>query len=169
MNQCIESYGGLVWSIARKYTRSEADAEDLTQEIFTALWRNASRFRESTGSETTFIGMLARRRAIDSLRRQGRHPNFEPLAPNDSDMSATSQEASSVVDYGIVMEALQQLPKETQNLFQFHFERGMSHSEIAEQTGVPLGTVKTKLRSGLLEIRNLIKKLDSESQPGGLQ
>ncbi|MAB75454.1 MAG: RNA polymerase subunit sigma-24 [Verrucomicrobiales bacterium] len=162
MEQCIASYGGLVWSIAHKYSRSHSDAEDLVQEIFTALWRCASRFDESAGSETTFIGMLARRRAIDWLRKQGRRPDFEPLTPNDAEMSTFSHQGAAKIDHGIVMSALERLPEETQELFRFHFERGLSHSEIADQTGMPLGTVKTRLRSGLLELRTYMKRLEPQ-------
>ncbi|MEM6279094.1 MAG: sigma-70 family RNA polymerase sigma factor [Verrucomicrobiota bacterium] len=165
MEQCIASYGGLVWSIARKYSRSHTDAEDLVQEIFTALWRSASRFDESAGSETTFIGVLARRRSIDWLRKQGRRPDFEPLSSHEFEMSTSSPRASAMIDHGIVMNALEQLPSETQELFRFHFESGLSHSEIAKETGIPLGTVKTRLRSGLLELRNRMKRLDSQPQP----
>ena len=98
--------------------------------------------------------MLARRRSIDWLRKQGRRPDFEPLAPSHNEMSSPSNSAS-VVDQGLVMKALENLPVDTQQLFRYHFEGGLSHSEIAKETGLPLGTVKTRLRSGLLELRNL--------------
>lgn len=169
MEQCISSYGGLVWSIARKYSRTHSDAEDLVQEIFTALWKSASRFDEATASETTFIGMLARRRSIDWLRKQGRRPDFEPLSPNEFEMSTSSPQAAAMIDHGIVMSALERLPEETQQLFRFHFESGLSHSEIADQTGIPLGTVKTRLRTGLLELRTFMKRLDSPSKPTSSQ
>ncbi|MEM7599853.1 MAG: sigma-70 family RNA polymerase sigma factor [Verrucomicrobiota bacterium] len=169
MQQCIESYGGLVWSIARKYCRTHTDAEDLTQEIFTALWQNAPRYDESVGSETTFIGMLARRRAIDWLRKHSRHPDFETFSPQEHEMSASSPHASEKIDHEIVMTALERLPEETQELFRFHFERGLTHSEIANRTGIPLGTVKTRLRSGLLELRKRMKSLDSQTKPNPSQ
>ena len=69
MQECINQYGGLVWSLARRFSASAADAEDAVQEVFITLWKYASRFDESKGSETTFVSMIARRRLIDRLRR----------------------------------------------------------------------------------------------------
>lgn len=65
MEDCISEYRGLMWSIVRKYSRNQSDAEDLVQEIFTSLWKVAPRFDPKHATETTFIGMLARRRALD--------------------------------------------------------------------------------------------------------
>ncbi len=166
MDSCINTYGGLVWSIARKHARENSDAEDLVQEIFTALWRSAERFDEKIGTETTFIGMLARRRAIDWLRKQGRRPDLEPLSAESLEMKAPSRHPASAVDHSSVMQALEKLPDETQQLFRFHFESGMSHSEIANETGMSLGTVKTRLRRGLLELRNIVSRLDAPSPTG---
>jgi len=69
VRECIDRYGALIWSLARRLSRSSPDAEDATQEIFLDLWRNAGRFDESKGSEKLFIAMLARRRLIDRLRK----------------------------------------------------------------------------------------------------
>ncbi len=166
MESCIAAYGGMVWSIARKHAREDSDAEDLVQEIFTTLWRHADRFDARIGTEATFIGMLARRRAIDWLRKQGRRPDLEPLSEASLEVRASSKHPSSAVDHGSVMQALQRLPDETQRLFRFHFEGGLSHSEIAKETGLSLGTVKTRLRRGLLELRTIMGHLDSLPQTG---
>ena len=69
---CIDQYGGLVWSLARRLTTSQSEAEDAVQEIFVEIWRNADRFDSSIASESTFIAMLARRRLIDRLRKTKR-------------------------------------------------------------------------------------------------
>ena len=67
--ECMERFGGLVWALARRFSTNSADAEDAVQEIFSSLWQNADRFDPSIASETTFVGMIARRRLID--RRRG--------------------------------------------------------------------------------------------------
>lgn len=160
MGACIDTFGGLVWSIANKYARNKSDAEDLVQEIFTALWKGADRYDHTLSSEATFIGLLARRRSIDWLRRQGRCIESEPLTDDISEMSATFSHPGVSADRELVMLVLRRLPEETQQLFRFHFEQGMSHSEIARETGMPLGTVKTRMRTGLLDLRKFMKNLD---------
>lgn len=166
MDACISRYGGMVWSIANKYARAQADAEDLVQETFTALWRSAGRYDARVGTEATFIGVLARRRAIDWLRKQGRRLDLEPLSSIAFEMKAPAKDPSSAVDHETVMQAVRRLPEETQRLFRFHFEGGLSHSEIANETGMSLGTVKTRLRRGLIELRNLMGHLDAPQQGG---
>lgn len=77
--QCLDRFGGLVWSLARRFCPTTAEAEDAVQEIFIDLWRSASRFDEAVSSEVTFVAMIARRRLIDRQRRLGRRPRSEPL------------------------------------------------------------------------------------------
>ncbi|OUU89188.1 MAG: hypothetical protein CBC36_03410 [Verrucomicrobiaceae bacterium TMED76] len=69
MEDCISEHRGLMWSVLRKYSQNQSDAEDLVQEIFTSLWKVAPRFDSKCGTENTFIGMLARRRALDRPRK----------------------------------------------------------------------------------------------------
>ena len=76
VQECMETYGNLVWSLARRYSESAADAEDATQEIFLDIWKSAGRFDPERGKETTFIATIARRRLIDRVRAAGRrHPD----------------------------------------------------------------------------------------------
>jgi RNA polymerase sigma-70 factor (ECF subfamily) len=69
VQDCLDSYGGLVWSLARRMSPNTNEAEDAVQEIFIDVWKNAARFDESQSSETTFVAMIARRRLIDRLRK----------------------------------------------------------------------------------------------------
>ena len=80
--ECIDRYGGLVWTIARDFLRVPADAEDAVQDIFLSLWKNAARFDETKSSEKSFVVMVARRRLIDLLRKAGRRPKLVAL-PED--------------------------------------------------------------------------------------
>ena len=158
MGACIDTFGGLVWSIANKYARNKSDAEDLVQEIFTALWKGADRYDHTLSSEATFIGLLARRRSIDWLRRQGRCIESEPLTDDTPEMSATFSHPGVSADRELVMLVLRRLPEETQQLFRFHFEQGMSHSEIARETGMPLGTVKTRMPHWIAGLKKVHEK-----------
>ena len=162
MEQCVTKYGGLVWTIARRYTKDHSSAEDIVQETFTDLWRSAHRFNPATAAETTFVGMLARRRAIDYARKENRQPLLEPLPDAESLPHASSETSASVrCESEDVRVALKQLPEETQQIFSLHFDEGMTHPEISEKTGLPLGTVKTRLRRGLIDVRNILRQAES--------
>src|SRR5450755_3811278 len=79
VRECIDQYGGLVWSIARRLSRTPSDAEDATQEIFLDIWRSAARFDATQGSDKVFITTIARRRLIDRLRKTSSEPAMDPV------------------------------------------------------------------------------------------
>lgn len=163
MTQCIDQFGGLVWSITRRYVQPDTEAEDVVQETFAELWAKADRFDQSRASSSTFIGLIARRRSIDWLRRKQRRPELQPL-PDDFDQKISAPaEGAPRIDTESLQAALQQLPEEIRELFQLHFTRGLTHPEIADQTGLPLGTVKTRLRRGLITMRELMRSDKSEA------
>jgi RNA polymerase sigma-70 factor (ECF subfamily) len=159
MNLCITQYGGIVWSIAKRYIKDNSEAEDLVQEVFTEIWKKAASFDPAIAAESTFVGLIARRRAIDFLRRQGRQPGFEPLAAAESLPLPTSETSSINCDPETVKSSLANLPSDTRQLFHLFFEDGFTHPEIAEKTGLPLGTVKTRLRRGLITLREQLQRL----------
>ncbi len=166
MNLCIDRYGPLVWGIVRRYIKVSAEAEDLVQEVFTEIWKKAASFNPALASEATFIGLITRRRAIDFLRRQGRQPGFEPLAAAESVPLPDKQDASIVCDPEAVKSSVASLPADTRELFHLFFDNGFSHPEIAEKTGLPLGTVKTRLRRGLITLRDQLRRVaHSNIQP----
>lgn len=161
MEHCINKYGSLVWSIAQRYVKNRSSAEDVVQEIFTDLWKMSKRYDPAISSECTFIGMLARRRAIDFVRRESRRPQLEPLPEAESIPHATDEPSAAMrFDSEQVRAALRILSEETREIFSLHFDDGMTHSEIVEKTGLPLGTVKTRLRRGLIEVRNHLRHLE---------
>lgn len=154
MQDCLKKYGGLVWSLARKMLRNSDEAEDAVQEIFIDVWKNAARFDASKASEITFIAMIARRRLIDKIRHSTRRISadsldevlLEPFSRSDKVMQ-TGLEAEQAA------EALRNLRPEQQQVLNLSIVQGMSHQEIAEALGMPLGTVKTHARRGILEVR----------------
>ena len=166
MEKCIVNYGGLVWSIALRYVNDRSSAEDVVQETFADLWKSAKRYDPAVATECTFVGMLARRRAIDFARKQSRQPLLEPMPELESLTHASSEPSAAVrCESANVREALKQLPAETQTIFALHFDEGMTHPEIAKKTGLPLGTVKTRLRRGLIEVRKLLRSFEGEEEP----
>jgi len=163
MEECIAKHAGIVWTIVRRYLKDQAEAEDLVQEVFTEIWKKASSFDPAIAAETTFVGMIARRRAIDFLRRQGRQPSFEPLTAAESLPHPVNEPSSVGLDPETVRSSLANLPSDTRQLFQLFFDDGFTHPEIAEKTGLPLGTVKTRLRRGLITLREQLQRLGTSN------
>lgn len=162
MEECIGSYGGLVWSLIRHRVKDSGAAEDLVQEIFTEIWKSAARYDPAVATESTFIAMIARRRMIDWFRKQKRLPEMETLA-NLPDLPTPEVFPDDGTDREMLWQAVGELPQETRRLFMLHFEQGMTHGEISEETGLPLGSVKTALRRGLIEVRRLLKRGNLDS------
>lgn len=166
MDECITRYGPVVWAIARRYINDASEAEDLVQEVFTEIWKKAASFDAGIASESTFVGMIARRRAIDFLRRIGRRPGFEELDAAASFAQPAADASSVVCDPEAVRSSLAGLPEDTRQLFHLFFDDGFTHPEIAEKTGLPLGTVKTRLRRGLITLREQLQRVVSPNAGG---
>src|SRR5271157_1204041 len=151
---CLEKYRGLVWSIARRFPGNHADTEDAVQEVFVELWRHAGRFDASVAAESTFVATVARRRLIDRHRRRVREPEAVPLIAEPA--ATVRPEAESLERLDEAQHArrlLEQLRPEQRQVLELSFDQGMSQQEIAEATRLPLGTVKTHTRRGLMRLR----------------
>ena len=154
---CLKQYGGLVWSLARKMFSRTEDAEDAVQEIFIEIWKNAGRFDETQSSETTFIAMIARRRLIDRLRYMNRRLSPESLEDTLVEpANRYDEQMQASVEARDAARAMKNLRPEQQTVLQLSIIQGMSHQEISDATGMPLGTVKTHARRGLLQVRELL-------------
>lgn len=153
VNACLDQYGGLVWSLARRLSPNDNDAEDAVQEIFVEIWRHADRFDPSKASEATFVAMLARRRLIDRLRRHNRQPTEEEFDETLSIAPSAESAAEVRTDVARVAEVMAQMKPEQQKALHLSAWMGMSHAAIAEKMGLPLGTVKSHIRRGLLMLR----------------
>lgn len=157
VQECLDTYGGLVWSLARRMLGYSDDAEDAVQEIFIDVWKNAERFDEAQASETTFIAMIARRRLIDRIRRIQRQPNVDSLDDILVEPSRNyDQEMQISVEANQAAEAMRVLRPEQRQVLQLSIYQGLSHQEISNLTGMPIGTVKTHARRGLLQIREAL-------------
>ena len=154
---CIERWGGLVWSIARRFSPSTTEAEDAVQEIFVDLWRSASRFDPSIASETAFVAMIARRRLLDRRRRSQRRPDTEPMPESRGALAgAEHQQMEMCGEAAMAQKVLAQLRPEQRSVLIMATYQGLSHEEIASATGMPLGTVKAHARRGLIRVRELL-------------
>lgn len=151
MTEIFDKYAGLVYSVALRVLKDNGQAEDVTQEIFFQLWQNPGSFSASRGSLASWLLVVARHRAIDRLRQR----RFgEPV---DEMIVASATNLENEVERSIMMQRVQRfivdLPTDQQQALQLAFWEGMSHSKIAEKTGQPLGTVKTRIRSALTNLR----------------
>ncbi len=129
------------------------------QDVFIEIWRSCARFDPGIASETTFISTIARRRFIDRLRQTSRIPAMDSLddeegAPADPGVAATVEDDTEVA---IVARVLADMDPEHRKILGMSLYEGYSHSEIAAQLDMPLGTVKTRVRRGLIHIREQLQ------------
>ena len=163
VRECISRHGGLVWSLARRFCDGRPDAEDAVQEIFISLWTHAARFDPSVASETTFVAMIARRALIDRRRKQARRPAPDALPDGLATEEVGPPEWLERLDEASrAARALEALGDDQRRVLTLSIYRGMTYDEIARATGLPLGTVKTHARRGLINLR---RELDAPSPP----
>jgi RNA polymerase sigma-70 factor (ECF subfamily) len=158
--ECISRYGGLIWTLARRRLASREDAEDVVQEVFVDLWRSADRFDPQVAEEITFVAMIARRRVIDRLRRGSESRQTASIdeagaaeVPDPAGDAAVDRRLELGEQARLADAQLAQLKPEEQQVLRLSIYDSLSHSAIAEQTGLPLGTVTAHIRRGLDSLR----------------
>jgi len=165
VDECLQRYSPLVWSVAKKSWSDVGTIEDLVQEVFIDVWKSAGRFDSEKASEATFIATIARRRVIDRRRKIGRDP-VEALAEDD-DVGAEDEGLSSI-DLGdearLAREALSELRPEQRRVILMSVVDGLTHPEIATATGIPLGTVKSHIRRGLDQTAQKLRAAREEAK-----
>jgi RNA polymerase sigma-70 factor, ECF subfamily len=151
MASLFDRYSKVVYSVALRVLRDPAAAEDVLQEIFMQVWRNPDSFTSTRGSLGGWLAVVARNRSIDTLRRKRPTDSVDDVVLASSTNIASEVERSSLMERarGVIVT----LPAEQRKTLEMAFFDGLTHSEIAELTGDPLGTVKTRIRSALLTLR----------------
>lgn len=156
VRECVLRYGPMVLALARRWSTDRADAEDAVQEIFFDLWKTAARFDASRSSERGFVALLARRRLIDRHRKRLRMVRTEPVDAGFDLPDVPSDEERAVTDAVSAQEALAALTPMQRRCIERHLLDGRTHEEIAREQALPLGTVKSHIRRGLLRARALL-------------
>ncbi len=170
VSDCVNRYGGLVWSLARRFTASQADAEDAVQEIFISLWKSAERFDASKSSEITFVAMIARRRLIDMNRKRQTaakaisSQSIDTVDPQSVD--DPTERAELTDDAAEAIRMLSELPDDQQEAIKLAVYSGLTHNQIAEKMNLPLGTIKTHIRRGLVKVREKLNQAMVVNQGG---
>lgn len=158
MEACIAEYGGMVWSLALKMSPSREEAEEGVQEVFIDIWRHAARFDPAVSSEATFVAMIARRRLIDRHRRRRARPLIASLADSAQPAAPAATSAVEIADEADrVRRCLDRLRPEERRVLELALGEGLSQAAIAERTGLPIGTVKSHARRGLIRLRQLVE------------
>ena len=161
VRECLSRFGSIVWGLARRMSPTRADAEDAVQEIFLDLWEHGARYDALRGSEEAFVAVVARRRLIDRRRKAQRRPVTDSFDTAPGDREALQEgshdggiEASA--EAGMAARAMDGLRPEQREVLRLSVAQGLTHEEIAEHTGMPVGTVKAHARRGLIRIRKLL-------------
>jgi len=163
----LKRHSHMVWGLARRFCRSAEDAEDATQEIFVDVWKSAARYDAEHGSEVTFLMTIARRRLIDRARRSGRRPAAELLEDAGTIAAAPSQDRAELHDeVQRAQQALSQLRPEQREVLDLALGQGRTHQEISAAIGIPLGTVKSHARRGLIRLREMLGVDAQPTKPG---
>lgn len=161
LGRLYDRYGSLVYGLSLKVLGNPQEAEDLAQEIFLILWRKQN-YDPARGSLSTFLTMLTRSRGIDRLRSRGRKRKFfgrwgATLGEDTMTTSTPFDEISLRERRDTVRQALDRLSPKYRDILELAYYQGMSQSEIAARLDMPLGTVKTRSRKGLLELREHLR------------
>lgn len=158
-----DRFSSPLFGLMRQMLGDEHDAEDVLQDGFVNLWDKAANYDPSKGKAFTWAVMIFRNKAIDRLRARGRRARLNEQAADECDIwsGAAVQSADDAVNdqdrASLVRNALLSLPAEQRKLIELAFLKGLTHPAIAETVGMPLGTVKTSIRRGLLRLREMIK------------
>ncbi len=151
MASLFDRYSKVVYSVALRVLRDPASAEDVLQEIFMQIWRSPDGFIATRGSLGGWLAVVSRNRSIDALRRKRPTDSVDEIGLVSPYNLADEAERNLMI--GKAREIIHLLPTEQRKTLEMAFFDGLTHSEIAEMTGDPLGTVKTRIRGALLTLR----------------
>jgi RNA polymerase sigma-70 factor (ECF subfamily) len=151
MAALYDRYSSLVYAVALRVLGDTGAAEDVLQEVFMQLWRNPAAFDSSRGNLGAWLGVITRNRAIDGLRRRRPETDIADVVVSvEPDMAGDAERARAMETVRV---ALGGMPAPQRSALEMAYFEGLTHTEIATKTGEPLGTVKTRIRTGLQALR----------------
>jgi RNA polymerase sigma-70 factor (ECF subfamily) len=155
MTALYDRYSCITYSVALRVLGDTGAAEDVMQEVLMQLWRNPKLFDSSRGNIGAWLAVVSRHRAIDFLRKRRPETDLENVVLASSDNMENAIERNVLI--GKIRSTMTALPEEQRRALEMNFFEGLTHSEIAEKTSQPLGTVKTRIRSALTTIRKGVR------------
>jgi RNA polymerase sigma-70 factor (ECF subfamily) len=170
LDRFYEQYGAMAFSVAYRITGDRSAAEDVVQDAFLGAWRNAARYADSRGSVRTWLLAIVHHRAIDAIRRRRptvELPDSEATLPDTLTLPDTWADVELRLDREAIVAALGGLSYVQREAIELAYFGGLTQTEIAERTNVPLGTVKGRLRLGLQALRGTLLPPDAKDQVRG--
>ena len=158
VRECLERYGRLVLSLARRWSADQRDAEDACQDVFLALWRNAAAYDPARSEEATFVAMVAKRRLIDRRRT----PATRSLPVVDNDLEARASTLDAYLDAKHALAALATCSEEQRAVILLAAVQGFTHDEIARELSMPIGTVKSHYSRGIERVKRALRSSEVE-------
>lgn len=166
LRELYDRHARAVYSLAVRILRSQPDAEDVVQEVFTQAWAQAARYDASRGTVAAWLLMQARSRAIDRLRGRKLRPEGAASAPDTRDPGAGADAQVLAGEYaGRVRDALNTLTAPQRTAVELAFFEGLTYSQVAEHLNQPIGTVKTRIRQGLLRLKAALDDVRTGRDP----
>ncbi|MFO7546515.1 MAG: sigma-70 family RNA polymerase sigma factor [Trueperaceae bacterium] len=158
-------HGGVVLALARRMLDSREEAEEVLHDAFLRLWRSAGRYREERSAVRTYLFSIARNECLSRLRARSARPRaIAGLDPHDPAFAVVANDDGDPVDGILARRALASLQGGERELLEEAYFGGWSHAELSERHGLPLGTVKSKLRRALLKMRAALEKGGAEDE-----
>ncbi len=151
MSELYDRYSKVVYAVALRVLQDAAGAEDVLQDVFLQLWRKPDAFDASRGSLAAWLAVITRHRSIDRLRQRRPETDIEECVIAGGPDLRDETERALVIEK--IRTALQEMSSDQRTAMELAFFQGLTHTEIAEKTGEPLGTIKTRIRSGLQQLR----------------
>jgi len=155
---CYDRYRVILFSIILRILNDRQEAEDCLQEVFLQVWRRARDFDEARGRAFTWLVTIARSRSLDRLRASGSRLRLatEVAQVPRENVGDAAEESVRSEEGALVRKALAELPEEQRRALLLAYFEGLTQTEIAARLGDPLGTVKTRMRSGMIKLRELL-------------
>lgn len=156
LSELYQRFGGLVYSIALRVVQNSTLAEEVTQDTFLKVWHQPESWDPQRGKFTSWLLTIARYTAIDRLRKEQRRPLQNALELDEVRVGKRGlMDDDNWLDGRILRSLMQRLPPEQAQVIELAFYQDMSHSEMAEHLGLPLGTIKTRVRLGLQKLKSM--------------
>ena len=159
LRSAYDEYAGRVLALALRIVRSKAEAEDVVQDTFLEVWRRASEFDGSRGELSSWIMAMARSRSIDKIRRAKVRARYAQAEPEQPPPSTPDEQAGQHRDGVKLRGLLETLPPEQRSALELAYFDGLTQQQIADRTGLPLGTVKTRLRLALEKLSTQLEAM----------